>query len=82
MQYHRSNVIGNVGALQRIVIEHREINTGFDDDRGGNLLHLILYLPESGQSNHKYNGGVLQGLNTKLLGMPREDEVLQTVWEM
>ena len=76
MQYHRPNVIGDVGALQCIVIEHREIHAGFDDDRGSNLLHLILYLPESGQSNHKYSGGILQGLNTKWLGVPREDEVL------
>ena len=51
-QDHRPNVIGDVGALQCIVIEHWKIHARFDDDRGGNFLHLTLYLPESGQSDH------------------------------
>ena len=44
MQDHRPNIIGDVGALQCIVIEHWNIHAGLDDDRGGNFLHLILYL--------------------------------------
>ena len=45
-------------------------------------MRLTLYLPKSGQSDHEYDGGILQSLCAKLLGVPCEDEVLQTLWHM
>ena len=45
-------------------------------------MRLALYLPKSGQSDHEHNGRVLQSLYAELLGMPYENEVLQTLRDM
>ena len=79
MQDHRQDIIRNICALQCVIIKHRYVHTGLDDDRGGHFVCLVLEPLEYAQSNHKDSRGILQGLYAKLLGMPDKDEMLQAL---
>ena len=53
MQDHRYDIVGDICAVQCVIIKHGYAHSGLNDDWGGHFASAIGEPLESGQSDHK-----------------------------
>ena len=62
IQDNRYDFVGDICAVQCIIIKHGYAHSGLNDDRGGYFVGAVREPLKSGQSDHKDQRWVLQGL--------------------